>query len=422
MRISKDQMNTILYSLFILLFFIVIGIKLLVLKNISFGDANWNYHYTELYYYYLKNPYIFSSVNSFSYPPIILLFFGVVYGIGLKSFGFYVIYGVINLIASLIVISKIKKEYLLYLVAVGLTSFGGAYYALQTGNLILLLHLIWISSFYYFKNNKWKLGCFLLGVIVSFQLHLGLFISGIWVLKMSTKEKINNFLWAIFGIGSVFLISFLGYPRLFISYLKSLMGKLPIKDAIEELGGIINPNLFNFIYPKTSFVEVVKLNFVPITYSVVCLSIMIIVISILKKLRHHLNNVLLLSLTYLPLFIILPRFKPYTFILLVVPIYLLTKKMPLRNQIIILLLSSCVFFTVLIHQILEYLNLVNMIKDTFLYKTVFVYEQLISLILVTIYINLYYYTNLTSTLLKKTVIGTHFKDPNLREKKYRSSR
>ncbi len=231
-----------------------------------------------------------------------------------------------------------------------LVAFNSAiFWDLRTGNIsILEQFLLWIA-FYLFLKDKLFLFCLFIVMSCVFKITPAFFLLLLWF----TKDKYR---WDYFGgtclcLAGLFLISYVLFPELYQGFSNNVKA---VKESFE--GGRINPSTPSLIMDIWIFINInriktgmsIPLNYLQAVYVFVVITILAITIrfflkSFLKYENHKDYKKVLVFFMCLTYALILPRFKPYSYILLIVPTYYLMSKMTSKTVYYAMFIVSLIF-------------------------------------------------------------------------------
>lgn len=207
-----------------------------------------------------------------------------------------------------------------------LLSFNSAIYLdLAAGNIsILEQFLIW-TAFYHYLNRKIPQFCLFIILASLFKITPILFL--LLLLFLEDKRKYKFISGSVLIFLFVFILSYFLNPFLFRNFINNVLSK---GDEV----GIINPSTFALIKDSTQKVSAMLSISIPIQLtSVIFLIVMGVLIylswiafSRIQKMKPEDKDKIELFLACLLYALILPRFKDYSYILLIVPGFYLLKQ------------------------------------------------------------------------------------------------
>jgi len=287
-----------------------------------------------------ENPYSLSNITyyvggtlPFNYPPHTLLFFWCLQFLFIfQSIWIYYAFLVALMIASgyLILTLDQKPEYLFF-VTLLLTAFINTYWNFVTGNKDIIFLFLFAGIFYLLVRGKFWQSSIVMGLMGSFSLITIPFIALYLVVRRSVMDRLSYILLSIGVIAAIFLITWWINPSLFVSYIENLRGSTsPLYDQSDRntptpflmFGVLLNPMNCGITIPMI-FVSLVYVS-------------LIIGASWFVLRKNQENPLITYSFIVLAIFMVLPRTKPYDFIILVLPLYLLFKDDGYKLKILVL--------------------------------------------------------------------------------------
>lgn len=282
-------------------------------------------------------------LTPFAYPPLTLNFFKIFNtgniessAIAYLSFKVCVLFFLILLWQKIL---NIKCDNVFYFLI--LLSFNSAVYIdLRVGNVTLIVQLLLWTGFLFYLRKKYLLFCIFIVLAATFKLIPIFFLA----LILFTKDK-RKYLYLSCSLLAFIFYLFLNhliYPFLFSQFIQSVFHTLEARGR-----GITHPALYSFIpevLKQLYIVNLKNLTGIDMT-SVIELLIFVILISLisvvtirsLRKLKDA-NNIpntdkelILISLTCIVFSLLIPRFKDYDYILLILPAFFILNKADLIN-------------------------------------------------------------------------------------------
>lgn len=284
-----------------------------------------------------KDPYILDNIKDyvgdtlpFTYAPHTLLFFGVLFlfpNIGI----FYLLLIILMLISTYLVLTMDQKPHYLFLGTLLLTGFISAYWNFLTGNIhgIFFLFLL-AGSMYLLKQERFYVSAIVIGLMSSWSLFPIIFSAVFLVIKRPLVERFKLICLSCGTSGTILVLSFIVNPPLMQSFIQSLTAST---SAIHDSGGMATP------LPYLMFGDIAKGLYLGSPVFSAILSIMYICLVIgaanyfIKKNQENLLKIY--SFVFLSIFMLLPRIKPYYFIMLVVPLYFLVKDYSYKAKLLV---------------------------------------------------------------------------------------
>lgn len=322
--------------LLMVLLCIAIGIHISLHPD-SFQWDLKRYYYGALAYSAGLNPYITQNlvyishgqnVYDFVYPPPSLQFFQLLTLVDYsKAFNIF-LYGKLILLFALVYLwvkefLPAETDPLFYLFCA--VAFNSAFYwDIRSGNLIIIEQFLIWTAFSMYLKRRIILFCFFILIAAILKISPILFLFLLWFSKEKKWIFYSIATMALFGI--LFLIPYLSAPVQFQGFLHNI--------RIIDERGIFDPctlpllrDLFTILAIKTGLTLSPAIPF--ILYFII--SLIIVVVSwraycILKIKENQETEKLLIFLFCVVYALILPHFKPYSYILLIIPAYFIMKR------------------------------------------------------------------------------------------------
>lgn len=319
-------------------------------------SAGWDYHVfagAVQSLDHMQNPYILENINKyagvytggnlpFTYPPHTLYFFWILdLFLVFHNIGIYYTLLVILLILSgyLIVTMDRQPQYLL-LVTLVLTGFMGTVWNIGTGNKDILFLFLFALIFVLLLKEKYWQSSIVMGLAAAVSLITAPFVALYLVIRRPFLLRFAYIIVSAGVVATLFLISYCINPTYLVSYIDTLKGS---SSPLFDEGGL------NTTTPYLLFADLLKgVNIsgnLPVAV-VSCVYIGFILFATGKYfIKNRQNTIKLYSVVMIAVFMMLPRIKPYDFIILVVPLYFLFKDCNDRiKSLMFMVISLPIFF------------------------------------------------------------------------------
>jgi hypothetical protein len=286
-----------------------------------------------------EDPYSILIINQYSgewlpflYPPHTLLFFWClqVFFIFQSIWMYYAFLVVLMLASGYLIVTLDKKPHYLFFITLLLTGFISTFYNFYDGNKDIIFLFLFACIFYLLVQEKFWQSAIVMGLMGSFSLITLPFIALYLVVRRSVMDRLTYILLSIGVVALIFLITWLVNPSLLVSYSENLRGSTnPLYDKF----GRLTPTpflMFGVLLNQTNGISI-PLILVSIIY--VCL---IIAASWYVIKKNQENPLIVYSFILLAIFMILPRIKSYSFIVLAIPLYFLFKDCSYKIKIFVL--------------------------------------------------------------------------------------
>jgi hypothetical protein len=350
-----------------------------------------------------EDPYSILIINQYSgdwipfnYAPHTLLFLWClqVFFIFQSIWMYYAFLVAFLVVSGYIIVTLDQKPQYLFFITLLLTAFISTFWNFLTGNKEILFLFLFACVFYLLVKEKFWQSSIVLGLMGSFTLVLLPFTALNLAINRPVLKRIQYIFLSIGLVAAIFLITWLINPALFESYIKSISGKY----ALYEPSGrtTLTPFLmFGVLLNQTNSGITIPLILVSLVY--VCL---IVGASGYVILKNQENPLKVYSLAMLAIFMVLPRIKPYYFIVLAIPLYFLFKDCSYKIKILVFAVISLIplFFWYFPIFFSHYPEIYRTGSLPYLIST---YAQIISLFLIyAIAIVLEYYSPVSSPATK----------------------
>jgi hypothetical protein len=246
-----------------------------------------------------------------------------------------ILYLILKIIAVVFLLLLWKKHFLeignksVFIIFCFLGFNGALCIDLFAGNISIFEQLLlWVGFWYFLKNKSILFGLCIL-VLASFKILPIIFIL-LFIFQNNDKKILYMFVFSILFAAEM-LVSYLINPELFMSFLKNGA------NIVET--GVINPcnlSLFRDIIKEIGEISGMPISdyIAQLAYILSSIIIVVIFLRAIKKIRlgkMHKDKLEILYLFCISYALILPRFKDYSYILLLVPAYYILLKY--RNKI-----------------------------------------------------------------------------------------
>lgn len=333
--------------------YILIFLTLLLIV-IRFEDAGWDYY---LYCSAIKamedgkNPYYTDNLMeysgggklSFVYPPLSVLFLKAVCFFDTKM-SYFILWAVLIILTYFVIRSAGSNLEPLFIAVLLITGFRSTYYNFRTGNVGLLELFFFSFVFLFLKKRKHIFSTIFLNLTAWLKVFPILF-GGLFIfLRSSKRNKAKVLSFVLIGFVLLNALSYFAFPSVISSYYLALMGKIENPhNHLKEEGGARNPSAFLF------FKQFSQRLFGPNNAIYLVFFILFIVVVFALFSRYAMNKersfLEAFSLGVLAILLVLPRLKPYSFTLALIPILFLTRDFDYKNKFYTILLASLIPLT-----------------------------------------------------------------------------
>lgn len=301
----------------------------------------------------MQNPYILENINQyvagntggnlpFTYPPHTLYFFWILNIFFIfQNIGIYFAFLFILLIISgYLIVTMDQKPHYLFLITLFLTGFMSMVWNVGTGNKdIIFLFLFTLIFFLLVKEKYWQ-SSIIMGLAAAFSLITAPFVAIYLVVKAPLINRLAYIFLSAVVVGVLILISYCINPTFFISYIDTLQGGST--SPLYDIGGTNTPTPYLMFEDLLKGVNIEGI--LPVAI-VSCVYIGLVLYASWNYSIKYLQDTLkIYSLVMLVVFMMLPRIKPYDFIILVIPLYFLFKDCSYRMKCLMFAVISLPIF------------------------------------------------------------------------------
>ncbi len=330
----------------------------LIIKISTHDDYQWDFW---IYYNSARahaaglNPYEVEALsqitpgpmrNCFAYPPLALYFFRPFTALDFITASYLFLF--LKCLLSIGLIYLWKKEFLqekvdaLFYFFCLLAFNATIYIDLGAGNIsIIEQFLLWLAFAFYLKR-RWLLFSVFVVIAASFKLVPILFLGLLWF--ADEKKKYWYFAGGGLAFGVTLLASYIVAPTLFVEFVRDSVGRADWER------GIVNPSSLAF-FREAHDLLAAKFGIVasPKILRALFLVLVATVLSAtwkayvaLKPVHEKHNEKTLIFLACLVYALVLPRFKDYSYIILIPPAYFILKKMG-EGKATLLILATLIY-------------------------------------------------------------------------------
>ncbi len=312
-----------------------------ILLSARFQKAGWDFKiYAAAVRVFMagENPYLVSNLIEssdvylpFIYPPSTLyLFFPITFLAGIVG---YRILWLLLLVASFFIVKSFDRSFRPFSFATMIaTGFMASYHNFRTGNVGLIELFFYAWAFKFIYEKKYALSSIFINLTAWLKIYPVLIGALFIFLKQSLRAKMRLILMLSLGFAVVFGASLVLYPQLSVSNYLALRGKIEGQPSpSDEIGGSSNPSSFLFIreigerFLGTDQTFPLAVFIIYAAFILWCL--------IRDSRRKDLDFATLFSIGTLAILLLLPRLKPYSLTLALIPVYFLMKDMDYRQKL-----------------------------------------------------------------------------------------
>jgi len=233
----------------------------------------------------------------------------------------------------LIVTLDKKPDYLFFIVLL-VTGFVSTFWNFYNGDKDFLFLFLFACTFHLLLKAKFWHSSIVLGLLGSFTLVPLPFVALSLAIKRPILKRIQYILLSIGVVGALFLIAWLINPALFASYIKTFQGS---SSVMYEKSDRMTPTPFLMLGVLLNQTNGISIPLVLVSIVYICLVVGASWYAIRKNQENPLK---VYSLALFAIFMILPRIKPYYFIFLAIPLYILFKDCSYKIKILVFVVIS----------------------------------------------------------------------------------
>jgi hypothetical protein len=319
-----------------------------------------------------KDPYVLDNIKDyvgdnlpFVYPPHTLPLFEFLYFF--NSIGIYRLFCfVLLLIGSYLVLTIDDNRHYLFFGTLLMTGFISVYWNFLTGNDSIIFFFFTALIFYLLKKERITESAIVTGLMASFSIFPIVFSAVFLFVKRSLAERIKLICLAGGTLGAILAVSFIIVPSFVTSFF--ILATTGSGNPLSEGGGMATPSQF------LMFGDIAKglgANSLLLTVIISVLYIVLVLVGMFSFMkRNNRDTFKLYCIGFLTIFMLLPRIKPYAFVMLAVPLYFLMKDYNDKSKLL-------VFFGISLFPMFVYLN--YFINPNLLPYLVNLYAQTMSL-------------------------------------------
>jgi hypothetical protein len=226
-----------------------------------------------------------------------------------------------------------KPEYLFFGVLL-LTGFVSTFWNFYNGDKDILFLFLFACTFHLLLKEKFWQSSIVLGLLGSFTLVPLPFVALSLAIKRPIFKRIQYVFLSIGVVAALLLIAWLINPALFASYIKTFQGS---SSALYDKSDRKTPTPFLMLGVLLNQTSGISIPLVLVSIVYICLIVGAIWYAIRKNQE---NSLKVYSLAMLAIFMILPRIKPYYFIFLAIPLYILFKDCSYKIKILVFAVIS----------------------------------------------------------------------------------
>jgi hypothetical protein len=278
-----------------------------------------------------------SAGMTFDYPPHTLYFFGLLdtFLVFHSMTLYYVLLLLLVVVSAYLMVNLDNKPHYLFLITLLLTGFMSLTWNFLTGNSPLIFLLLFAVTFTFLVKKKYWESSVVMGLSSAFSLFTAPFVALFLLVERPIKERIAIVCLSLGVVALLFVFDYVVNPLFLKSYLNLMMSST---GPFTYSGGWNEPTVYMMF--KEFLKGISPENIVPLII-VSSLYLALVAFATGKYYQKNKeNNLKILSLAMLSIFMILPRITPYDFIILVVPLYLLFKDCSYRVKSLVLLVIT----------------------------------------------------------------------------------
>jgi hypothetical protein len=315
-------------------------------------SSGWDYHMVVgavQSYDHMQNPYLLENINKFAggftggdllfdYPPHTLYFFLILDIISVYH-NIWIYYGLLlslMILSFYLLIIADKSPHYLFLTTLLITGFMATFWNFITGNKDIFFLCLFAFIFVLLLREKYWQSSIVMGLSAAISLFTAPFSAlYLFIKHRSLLNRMTYILISGLVVGLLFLASYCINPVFISSYLNVLQGGTsPFLDS----GGLNTPTPYLML---EDFLKWVNLRSTLPTALLFCGYIAFILYASWNYSQNNKEYPLkIYSVSMIAIFMLLPRIKPYDFIILIVPLYFIFKDCSYRIKSLVLAVLS----------------------------------------------------------------------------------
>ncbi len=289
---------------------------------------------------------------------------------------YYSLLVILLIISGYLIVTLDQEPHYLFLITLLVTGFMATAWNFGTGNKDFFFLFLFALTFVLLIKEKYWESAIVMGLTAAVSLITAPFAALYLVVKRPITLRLAYIFLSGGVVAALFVVSYVVNPTYLVSYIGTLQGNST--SPLYDVGGLNTPTpylMFN------DLLNGVNINGILPVAVVACVYVGLILFATRNYWINNKEDTLKnYSIVFLAIFMMLPRIKPYDFIMVAIPVYFLCKDLSDRMKCLLFAVISLPLF-------FWYLNFV-------VYTTGFpflagVYTQTYSLILVFVMIILY---------------------------------
>jgi len=284
-----------------------------------------------------KDPYVLDNIKDyvgdnlpFVYPPHTLPIFEFLFLF--NNIGIYrLICIVLLLIGSYLVLTIDDNRHYLFFTTLLMTGFISVYWNFLTGNDSIIFFFFTALIFYLLKKERVSESAVVTGLMASFSIFPIVFSAVFLFLKRSLTERIKLICLAGGTLGAILVLSFIVSPSMVRSFF--ILSTTGSGNPLRESGGMATPSQFLMLGDIAKGFGDNSLLFTVILSALYIVLVLVALFFFMK--RNNNDTFKLYCIGFLTIFMLLPRIKPYAFVMLAVPLYFLMKEYNYKAKLLV---------------------------------------------------------------------------------------
>jgi hypothetical protein len=247
---------------------------------------------------------------------------------------YYVFLIAFMIVDGYLIVTLDQKPQYLFFIILFLTGFVSIFWNFYNGDKDIVFLFLFACIFHLLVKEKFWQSSIVLGLVGSFTLTPLPFVALSLAIKKPIVTRIQYVILSIGVVAAIFLISWLINPELFVSYIKTFYGS---SSVLIEPSDRRTPTPFLMFGVLLHQPNGISIPMVLASLVYICLIIYAGWYIIRKNQENPLK---VYSLAMLVIFMVLPRIKPYYFIFLAIPLYILYKDCSYKIKILLFAVIS----------------------------------------------------------------------------------
>jgi hypothetical protein len=295
------------------------------------------------------DPYLLENINRYTggsnllfvYPPHTLYLFSVLDLLLVFRHIeiYYALLVVLLAVSGYLILTLDRQRDPLFLATLMLTAFMSCYWNFYTGNKDILFLFLFALLFGLLLKERYRQSALVMGFAAAVSLTTAPFVALYLVARRSLADRLTYIALSGGVVAALFVVSYCIGPAYLVSYYGVLRGS---SSPFAEPGGLNVPTPYLFFNDLLTTLHAGGT--VPLVLVCCVYAGLVLYATGQYVLKNRRDDIKVYSVTMLAIFMMMPRIKPYDFILLVIPLYLLFRSGSYRLKALVLAICSVPIF------------------------------------------------------------------------------